>query len=109
VVVTGMVSAQPQPARGPTGEPVTLLRVEFPVAHPDHPQVLWAWGSCLVEVPAGRAEGEIEGLHGGASVIVAGQLSGRWVIENGHTSRCGVIVATLLKPGPSALRLHLPK
>jgi hypothetical protein len=87
VVVTGMVSAQPQPARGPTGEPVTLLRVEFPVAHPDHPQVLWAWASCMVEVPAST---EIEQLHGGAPVVAAGQLSDRWVIENGHTSRRGV-------------------
>jgi hypothetical protein len=79
---------------------VTLLRIEFPVADPDHPQTLWIWASCLVEVPVDRARREVEQLHGGASVLAAGQLSERWMIEGGHTSRRGVIVATLVKAGP---------
>ena len=99
-VLTGRLSAEPQEARSPLGERVTLLRIEFPVADPDHPQVLWAWASCLVEVPGDRSKRDIEELHGGASVLAAGQLSERWMIEDGHTSRRGVIVATLLKAGP---------
>jgi hypothetical protein len=99
-VVTGRLSAEPQEARSPLGDRVTLLRIEFPVADPDHPQTLWAWASCLVEVSGDRARREIEQLHGGASVLAAGQLSERWMIEGGHTSRRGVIVATLVKAGP---------
>ncbi|MBW8060770.1 MAG: hypothetical protein FVQ78_10765 [Solirubrobacterales bacterium] len=99
-VLTGMLSGDPQEGRSPTGGPVTLLRIEFPVADPDHPQALWSWANCLVEVPAARARRDIEGLRGGASVLAAGQISDRWMVENGHTSRRGVIVATLLKAGP---------
>ncbi len=33
-------------------------------------------------------------------MLAAGQLSARWTIEGGHTSRRGVIVATLVKAGP---------
>lgn len=99
-VLTGRLSGEPQEAQSPLRERVTLLRIEFPVADPDHPQALWAWASCLVEVPRDRSRRDIEGLHGGASVLAAGQLSERWMIEDGHTSRRGVIVATLLKAGP---------
>ncbi len=99
-VLTGRLSAQPQKARSPLGERVTLLRIEFPVADPDHPKALWSWASCLVEVPSDRSKRDIEGLHGGASVLAAGQLSERWMIEDGHTSKRGVVVATLLKAGP---------
>jgi hypothetical protein len=99
-VLTGRLSAEPQEARSPLGERVTLLRIEFPVADPDHPQGLWTWASCLVEVPADRSKRDVEGLHSGASVLAAGQLSERWMIEDGHTSKRGVIVATLLKAGP---------
>jgi hypothetical protein len=99
-VLTGRLSAEPQEARSPLGERVTLLRIEFPVADPDHPQALWAWASCLVEVPRDRSKRDVEELHGGASVLAAGQLSERWMIEDGHTSRRGVIVATLVKAGP---------
>lgn len=74
--------------------------IEFPVADPDHPRTLWTWASCLIEVPRGRAKRDLDELHGGASVLAAGQLSDRWMIEDGHTSRRGVIVATLLKVGP---------
>lgn len=99
-VLTGRLSGDPQLGRSPIGDPVTLLRVEFLVADPDHTQTLWTWASCLVEVPKDRARQDLEHLHGGASVLVAGRLSDRWMIEDGHTSRCGVIVATLLKVGP---------
>jgi hypothetical protein len=99
-VLTGRLSAEPQEARSPLGERVTLLRIEFPVADPDHPKALWSWASCLVEVPRDRSKRDVEELHGGASVLAAGQLSERWMIEDGHTSRRGVIVATLLKAGP---------
>lgn len=99
-VLTGRLSGEPQEALSPLGERVTLLRIEFPVADPDHPQALWAWASCLVEVPGDRSKRDVEGLHGGASVLAAGQLSERWMIEDGHTSRRGVIVATLVKAGP---------
>ncbi len=99
-VLTGRLGGEPQPARGPTGERVTLLRVEFPVADPGHPWALWTWASCLVEVSGDQAIRDVEELHGGASVLAAGQLSARWMIEGGHTSRRGVIVATLVKAGP---------
>lgn len=98
-VLTGTLTADPQPARGPTGDPVTLLRVEFPVADPDRRTALWTWASCWVEVPGGCAGQDRAELTGGAAVLAAGQLSERWVIEEGHTSRCGVIVAGLIHPG----------
>jgi hypothetical protein len=100
-ILTGRLGCEPQEARSPLGSRVTLLRVEFPVADPDDPRALWTWASCLVEVPGDGARREIEELHGGAAVLAAGQLSDRWTIEGGHTSRRGVIVATLLKSGPS--------
>lgn len=99
-VLTGRLSAAPQEARSPLGERVTLLRIEFPVADPDHPQALWSWASCLVEVPPDRCKRDTEELYGDASILAAGQLSERWMIEDGHTSKRGVIVATLLKAGP---------
>ncbi len=100
VVLAGRLSADPQEARGPCGDPVTLLRIEFPVADPAHPWALWAWASCLVEVPGDRIRRDAEELRGGTSVLAAGQLSARWMIEGGHTSRRGVIGATLIKSGP---------
>jgi hypothetical protein len=101
-VVTGTLSSEPEEARSPTGEPVALLRIEFPVADPLHRKTLWSWASCLVEVPGGCARRDVEGLHGGTAVLVAGQLSDRWMIENGHTSRRGVIVASLVQAGVPA-------
>jgi hypothetical protein len=99
-VLTGRLGGDPQPTRGPTGERVMLLRVEFPVADPARPWALWTWASCLVEVPGDRSRRDVEELHGGTSVLAAGQLSARWMIESGRTSRRGVIVATLVKAGP---------
>ena len=100
-VLTGRLSADPQAGRNPAGERMTLLRIEFPVLDPDCPQSLWRWATCLVEVPVGRSGRDIEELRGGSPVLAAGQISDRWTIERGHTSRCGVIVATLVKAGPA--------
>ena len=100
-VLTGRLSADPQEGHNPVGERMTLLRIEFPVADPNRPQSLWRCATCLVEVPAGRSERDVEELRGGSPVIAAGQISDRWTIEGGHTSRCGVIVATLVKAGPA--------
>lgn len=99
-VLTGRLSADPQEGRSPTGEAVSLLRVEFPVIDPDRPRSLWRCASCLVEVPASRSARDIEELRGGMPILTAGQISDRWTIEGGHTSRSGVIVATLVKGGP---------
>jgi len=98
-VLTGRLSADPQEGRSPTGEPVRLLRVEFPVSDPDRPRSPWRCASCLVEVPAARSE--VEELRGGMPVLAAGQISDRWMIEGGHTSRSGVIVASMVKAGPA--------
>jgi hypothetical protein len=100
-VLTGVLGCDPQEGRSPTGEPVCLLRVEFPVTDPDRPRSLWRCASCLVEVPTARSAKDIEELRGGMPVIAAGQISDRWTIEGGHTSRSGVIVATLVKGGPA--------
>jgi hypothetical protein len=100
-VLTGRLSADPQEGRSPNGEPVRLLRVEFPVIDPDRPRSLWRCASCLIEVPADRSKRDIEELRGGMPVLAAGQISDRWTIEGGHTSRCGVIVAALVKGGPA--------
>lgn len=109
IVLTGTLGGEPQIARGPTGDPVTLLTVEFSVADPARPQMLWNLASCLVEVPFDRAVRDLEVLRGGDSVLAAGQISERWMIEGGHTSRRGVVVASLLKQGPSPTRLELPR
>lgn len=98
-VLTGTLSADPEPARGPTGVRVTLLRVEFPVADPDRSLSLWRSASCFVEVPEGRSAQDMEELRGGSEVLAAGQLSDRWVIEGGHACRRGVIVANVVKSG----------
>lgn len=74
-------------------------------ADPDHPRLLWTWASYLVEAPTGGIYPEIEQLRAGVPLLAAGQLSYRWMIENGHATRCGVIVATTVKPG--ALENHL--
>lgn len=99
-VLTGRLNADPQEGRSPAGEPVVLLRVEFPVVNLDRPQSLWRCATCLVEVPAGRSGRDVEELRGGSPVLAAGQISDRWMIEGGHTSRCGVIVAAQVKAGP---------
>jgi single-stranded DNA-binding protein len=100
VVLTGRLSADPQEGRSPSGEPIKLLRVEFPVIDPDRTQSLWRCANCLVEVPVGRSGRDVAELRGGSPVLAAGQISDRWTIEGGHTSRSGVIVAAQVKAGP---------
>jgi hypothetical protein len=100
-VLTGMLLDDPRPGRNPIGEPVTLLRIEFPVADPEHPQTLLTWASCEVEVPAALAEQHgIPELEGGAPILAAGQLSERWVSLGGRSSKRSAIVAMLVHPGP---------
>jgi hypothetical protein len=94
------LAADPCEGRGPDGDPVTLLRIEFPVPDPDHPQSLWARAGCDVEAP-GKLGEEAKGLRGGAQVLVAGPLSERWAIERGHSHRCAVILAFLIEAGPA--------
>lgn len=100
-ILTGTLMDDPRLARSPVGDPVTLLRIEFPVADPERPQVLWAWASCEVEVPDTLAEQHgIRELQGGAPILAAGQLSERWAIADGRSGKRGVIVAALVHPGP---------
>lgn len=112
-ILTGTLARDPWAGRSPVGDPVTFLRVEFPVTEPARPLVLRCWGSFDVEVAddlAGRPE--VKGLQGGAKVLVAGQLSERWVIEAGRSGRRNVLVAALVHPGtpPEAIGgLDLPR
>ena len=100
-VVTGTLLDDPRRGRNPIGEPVTLLRIEFPVADPEHPQMLLTWASCEVEVSAALAEQHgIRELEGGAPILAGGQLSERWAISGGRSSKRSAIVAMLVHPGP---------
>lgn len=98
-VLTGRLGADPEEGYGPSGDPVKLLWIEFPVIDPDRPPSLWRHATCLIEVPIGCSAGDVEELRGGAPILVAGQISDRWVIEGGDTSRRGVIVASQIKVG----------
>jgi hypothetical protein len=99
-VVTGKLLGDPRPGWGPSEEPVTLLEVEFPVAHPEHPRFLWAYATYDVEVPGDVGGREVEEMRKGTPLMVAGQLSERLSIEDGRTSRHPVLVAALLHAGP---------
>jgi hypothetical protein len=100
-VLTGTLLDDPQPGRNPIGEPVTLLRIEFPVADPEHPRMLLTWASCEVEVSAALAERHgIGELEGGVPILAAGQLSERWVSSGGRSSKRSAMVAALIHPGP---------
>jgi hypothetical protein len=100
-ILTGTLLDAPRPGRNPIGEPVTLVTVEFPVADPEHPGTLLAWASCEVEVSAALAEQHgIRDLEGGAPILVAGQLSERWVSSAGRSSKRSAIVAMQVHPGP---------
>lgn len=100
-ILFGTLIDGPRPGRNPVGEPVALLRVEFPVIDPEHPQTLWTWASCEVEVSDALADrhGILE-LEGGAPILAAGQLSERWAILDGRNGKRAAIVATLVRPGP---------
>lgn len=100
-VLTGTLLDDPRRGRNPIGEPVTLLRIEFPVADPERPQMLLTWASCEVEVSDALAEQHgIRELEGGAPILAAGQPSDRWVSSGGRSSKRSVIVAMLVHPGP---------
>jgi DNA-binding XRE family transcriptional regulator len=100
-ILSGTLIDSPRLGRNPVGEPVALLRVEFPVVDPERPQTLWAWGSCEVEVSDALANRHgILALEGGAPILAAGQLSERWAISDGRTSKRATIVAALVRLGP---------
>jgi len=99
-IVTGTLIDDPRLARSPTDEPIVLLEVEFPVADPEQPQLLWTWASCQIEVPDALAERhEIRKLRCGDSILAAGQLSNRWTAEPGYTGKRDAIVAALVHAG----------
>lgn len=98
-VVTGKLIGEPKEGGGPGGTPVLLLEVEFPVAHPEHPRLLWAMAAYEVEVPGDLGGRHVEELRKGAPVMVAGQLTERWALQDGRSSRRGAIVANLIQPG----------
>src|ERR1700710_598309 len=79
-ILSGTLIYGPRYDRKPFGEPVALLRLEFPVADHERPHTLWTWASCEVEV--------------------SGQLSKRWAIADGRTGRGTTIVAPLVGPPP---------
>jgi single-stranded DNA-binding protein len=100
VVLTGTLTSDPQEGRSPTGDPVTLLRIAFPVRDPERSDALWTRASCEVEVPGDLARRDAEELRSGVRVIVAGQISERRAVEGAVASRRSVIVAFLVKSGP---------
>jgi hypothetical protein len=103
VIVTGTLTGTPRRGRSPVGDPVALLGIEFPVAHPADPETLLAWAGCEVEVPQALAEEHCIGsLQGGTPLLVAGPLSERWAISDGRAYRRAVIVALIAHPGPPA-------
>jgi hypothetical protein len=96
-VVTGTLISDPLEDEGPGGEPLTLLQIKFPVAHPEDPQLLWTYAFYDVQVPAKVGGRDIEKLRKGATVLVAGQLSER----PDRVDEQAAIVAILVKPGPN--------
>lgn len=100
-ILTGTLLEDPRLGRNPVGQRVNLLRIEFPVADPERPQMLWTWASCEVEVSDALADRHgIRGLEGGAPVFAAGQLSERWAISGGRSCRRSALVAALVRSGP---------
>jgi len=98
-VVTGKLLDDPREGGGPGGTPLLLMEVEFPVAHPEHPRLLWATAAYEVEVPGDVGGQHVEELRKGAPVMVAGRLTERWTLQGGRASRRGAIVANLIHPG----------
>jgi len=110
-IVTGTLIDDPRLARSPTDDPIVLLEVEFPVADPEQPQLLWTWASCQIEVPDALADRHaIRTLRRGDSILAAGQLSNRWTTEPGYTGKRDAIVAALVHAGlpPDAEELFIP-
>ncbi len=102
VVVTGKLLGEPKEGGGPNGDPVLIAQIEFPVAHPEHPKLLWAYATYEVEVPGDVGGRDVEELRKDTPVLVAGQLSERLSLQDGRSSRHGAIVASLLKVGSPA-------
>lgn len=99
-ILTGTVVDGPQLARSPVDEPITLLEIEFPVADPQHPELLWTWGSCQIEVPDAVAQRhDVRKLQQGDSLLVSGQHSTRWKTEAGFVGKRDVIIASLIHLG----------
>jgi hypothetical protein len=99
-VVTGKLLGDPRQGGGPGGTPVLVMEIEFPVADPEHPRLLWAYATYEVEVPGDVGGRHVEELKKGAPVLVAGKLSERCSLEDGRASCRGAIVANLIQPGP---------
>jgi hypothetical protein len=99
VVVTGELLRGPREGRGAAGDSVFFLEIEFPVAHPELPRFLWTPATYDVEVPGDVGGRDLEGMRRGTPMLVAGQLGKRLSSEDGRASRCGVIVASMVKPG----------
>lgn len=99
-VLTGKLLRDPRDGSAPCGDPVTLLEVEFPVAHPEYPRFQWAQASYDIELPGEVGARHADELRAGAQVLVAGQLSERLEIVDGRTGRSPTIVAALIHPGP---------
>jgi hypothetical protein len=101
VVLTGQVKGEPRRTQGPGGTPILLAEIGFPVNDPRNPKRLWTYARYLVEVPEGVGRGDLDQLHGGRPLLVAGQLSRRLVVP-GSASQSGAILASLLKVGRDA-------
>jgi hypothetical protein len=101
-VVSGKLLGEPRQGGGPGGDSVLIAEVEFPVAHPEHPRLLWAYASYEVELPGDLGGQEVEALPKGTAVLVAGQLSERLLLQDSRSSRSGAIVASLLRVEPPA-------
>jgi len=98
-VLTGELSTDPQEGRSPAGDPVVLLRIEFPVADLSHPRALWTRAGIGVEVVDAPARARASRLHGGTPILVAGQISERWMIERGRSQRRNFLLASLIDSG----------
>jgi len=107
VVVTGKLLADPKRGGGPGGIPVLLMEIEFPVADPEHPRLLWTHASYEVEVPGDVGGRQVEGLIRGAPVLVAGKLTQRCSLQDGHADCRGAILANLIQPGPPPEHLDI--
>jgi hypothetical protein len=100
-ILTGTLIDGPRLARSPVDEPIILLEIEFPVADPERPQLVWTWASCQIEVPDTLAQRQgIRKLQHGDSLLVSGQHSNRWKTETGFVGKRDAIVASLIHSGP---------
>lgn len=100
-ILTGKLLSDPREGWGPSGDPVGLVEIEFPVPHPSHPQYLWAYATYDVEIHGEVGERYASELRTGAEVLVAGRLSERMEIVDGRHARRPTIVAVQIHPAPS--------